>query len=258
MRVKFEATDATGKVHKRSSMSHIYSHCVVIDFAAHPPSRLSPKGVAACTTLNGWEAVRWPSAKPAAGARTRMSRPSRSSRRGKCDVTLRGQELGKLFPCKADLSGPTGADALAALFVATGSIGVGVPMTLKSPTTTSNTKNNAAADRRHHLDLDHLRTDRACAGGRAAFCRRRGSTMRDQHHIAGDQRRAQFVDRAMTLQEAKSIARHLGLTLRELLSGDYRVNFAMENATTAYYTDDLEDAVNPAVEMARTRGQSRC
>jgi hypothetical protein len=34
MRVKFEATDATGKVHKRSSMSHVYSHCVVIHFAA--------------------------------------------------------------------------------------------------------------------------------------------------------------------------------------------------------------------------------
>ena len=56
--------------------------------------------------------------------------------------------------------------------------------------------------------------------------------MRDQHHIAGDQRRAQFVDRAMTLQEAKSIARHLGLTLRELLSGDYRVNFRDGNETT--------------------------
>ena len=49
MRVKFEATDATGKVHKRSSMSHIYSHCVVIHFAAHPPSKLWPKGVAACS-----------------------------------------------------------------------------------------------------------------------------------------------------------------------------------------------------------------
>ena len=47
MRVKFEATDASGKVRKRSSMSHIYSHCVVIHFAAHPPSRLWPKGVAA-------------------------------------------------------------------------------------------------------------------------------------------------------------------------------------------------------------------
>jgi hypothetical protein len=49
MRVKFEATDATGNVHKRNSMSHIYSHCVVIRFAAHPPSKLWPKGIAACS-----------------------------------------------------------------------------------------------------------------------------------------------------------------------------------------------------------------
>jgi hypothetical protein len=47
MRVKFEATDATGKVHKRSSMSHIYSHCVVIHFAARRASKLWPKGVVA-------------------------------------------------------------------------------------------------------------------------------------------------------------------------------------------------------------------
>ena len=49
MRIKFEATDATGRVHKRSSMSHIYSHCVVIRFAAHPPSKLWPEGIAACS-----------------------------------------------------------------------------------------------------------------------------------------------------------------------------------------------------------------
>jgi hypothetical protein len=58
---------------------------------------------------------------------------------------------------------------------------------------------------------------------------------------------------AMTLQEAKSIARHLGLTLRKVRSGDYRVNFRDGNETTAYYTDNLEDAVNTAVEMARKR-----
>ena len=57
----------------------------------------------------------------------------------------------------------------------------------------------------------------------------------------------------MTLQEAKSIARHLGLTLRKVRSGDYRVNFRDGNETTAYYTDNLEDAVNTAVEMARRR-----
>ena len=57
----------------------------------------------------------------------------------------------------------------------------------------------------------------------------------------------------MTLQEAKSIARHLGLTLRKLHSGEYRVNFRDGNETTAYYPDNLEDAVNTAVEMARRR-----
>ena len=62
----------------------------------------------------------------------------------------------------------------------------------------------------------------------------------------------------MTLQEAKSIARRLGLTLRMVRSGAYRVNFRDGNETTAYYTDHLEEAVNTAVEMARTRGQSRC
>jgi hypothetical protein len=57
----------------------------------------------------------------------------------------------------------------------------------------------------------------------------------------------------MRLQQAKSIARHLGLTLRELCSGDYRVNFRDGNETTAYYTDNLDDAVNAAAEMARMR-----
>jgi L-ribulose-5-phosphate 3-epimerase UlaE len=55
----------------------------------------------------------------------------------------------------------------------------------------------------------------------------------------------------MTLQKAKSIARRLGLTLREVCSGDYRVNFRDGNETTARYTDNLEDAVNTAIEMAQ-------
>jgi hypothetical protein len=36
-------------------------------------------------------------------------------------------------------------------------------------------------------------------------------------------------------------------------SGAYRVNFRDGNETTAYYTDNLEDAVKTAVEMARKR-----
>src|SRR5262245_19099346 len=70
----------------------------------------------------------------------------------------------------------------------------------------------------------------------------------DGHVVA-----AIIVPQAMTLQEAKSIARHLGLTLRKVCSADYRVNFRDGNETTAYYTDSLQDAVNAAVEMARKR-----
>jgi hypothetical protein len=57
MRVKFEAIDATGKVHKRSSVRRVYSHCVVIHFAAHPPSKLWPIGIAACSHAE-WEGSR--------------------------------------------------------------------------------------------------------------------------------------------------------------------------------------------------------
>ena len=64
------------------------------------------------------------------------------------------------------------------------------------------------------------------------------------------------IHKPMTLQEAKSIARHLGLILRKVRSGDYRVNFRDGDETTAYYTDKLEDAVNTAVEMARKRAFS--
>jgi hypothetical protein len=63
---------------------------------------------------------------------------------------------------------------------------------------------------------------------------------------------------AMTLQEAKSIARHLGLTLGKVRSGDYRVKFRDGNEMTPYYTNNLEDAVNTVLEKARKRGQSLC
>ena len=59
--------------------------------------------------------------------------------------------------------------------------------------------------------------------------------------------------KTMMLREAKSIARHLGLTLRQVRSGKYRVNFRDGDETTAHYTDNLEDAVNTAVEMTRKR-----
>ena len=57
----------------------------------------------------------------------------------------------------------------------------------------------------------------------------------------------------MTLQEAKSIARHLGCTLRKVRSGDYCVKFPDGSGSMAYYTDSLEDAVNVAVAVVRKR-----
>src|SRR5262245_33333794 len=70
----------------------------------------------------------------------------------------------------------------------------------------------------------------------------------------------QWVLDAMTLQEAKSIVRHLGLTLRKVRSGSYRVNFHNGNEGTAYYTDNLDEAVHTAAAMARARGlvQGNC
>jgi hypothetical protein len=61
------------------------------------------------------------------------------------------------------------------------------------------------------------------------------------------------IQKPVTLQEAKSIARHLGLTLRQVRSGAYRVNFRDGNESTASYTDNLEDAITTVVEMARAR-----
>jgi len=75
-------------------------------------------------------------------------------------------------------------------------------------------------------------------------------------HIACDRHRVQVRRRyRLTISPSHdaSIARHLGLTLRLLRSGKYRVNFRDGNETTAYYTDDLEDAVNTAVEMAHSQ-----
>ena len=44
------------------------------------------------------------------------------------------------------------------------------------------------------------------------------------------------IQKPIKLQKAKSIARHLGLTVRQLRSGNYRVNFRDGNETTAHYT----------------------
>jgi hypothetical protein len=67
------------------------------------------------------------------------------------------------------------------------------------------------------------------------------------------------IQKPITLQEAKSIARHLGLTLRKARSGHYRVNFRDGDESTACYAVNLEDAVTAAFAMVRKReGELDC
>jgi hypothetical protein len=56
-RAEIDRRLAAGEPGKRSSTSHVYSHCAVIHFAAHPPSKLWPKGISACSHAE-WAASR--------------------------------------------------------------------------------------------------------------------------------------------------------------------------------------------------------
>jgi len=59
------------------------------------------------------------------------------------------------------------------------------------------------------------------------------------------------MDKRMTVAEARKAIQALGLTLR-YLGGEYRVDFRYSHRQhdTAYYTNDLEDAVGTARLMA--------
>jgi hypothetical protein len=52
----------------------------------------------------------------------------------------------------------------------------------------------------------------------------------------------------MTLQEAKSIARHLGLTLRKVRSGDYRVNCCLA-AVLARPSNPKRPSISPTEDL---------
>lgn len=57
---------------------------------------------------------------------------------------------------------------------------------------------------------------------------------------------------AMRWSEAKAIVRDAGMTIHRR-EREYRVNFRGGSETTAYYTDDRQDAVNTALGMAQER-----
>lgn len=54
----------------------------------------------------------------------------------------------------------------------------------------------------------------------------------------------------MTLTQARDALRLRGITLRHT-DGEYRVNFKNGDEATAYYTNDLDDAVATGLAMAQ-------
>jgi hypothetical protein len=55
----------------------------------------------------------------------------------------------------------------------------------------------------------------------------------------------------MTIKEAKhSLREHYAMTL-DRRDGEFRVNFIGGDEATAYYSDDMADAINTAIDMRR-------
>ncbi|MFA5604171.1 MAG: hypothetical protein WDA12_04925 [Bacilli bacterium] len=57
----------------------------------------------------------------------------------------------------------------------------------------------------------------------------------------------------MNAKNAKKILRERGMVIKRDEYGEYQVNFSEGKEATAYYTDDLEDAVNTGLSMADWR-----
>lgn len=58
-----------------------------------------------------------------------------------------------------------------------------------------------------------------------------------------------------TLVQAKATLRAVGVTISKR-HGEYRVNLRGGREATAYYTDDIEDAVNTGLRMAEPKAAS--
>lgn len=54
----------------------------------------------------------------------------------------------------------------------------------------------------------------------------------------------------LTLRQAQQHCRTLGIVLSKS-DGEYRVNFKLGDEATAYYTNDLHDAMRTALAMVR-------
>lgn len=54
----------------------------------------------------------------------------------------------------------------------------------------------------------------------------------------------------MTMKELRAIARSYGCTVIRTVHGEYRINLVDGLESTAYYTDDAQDAVNTMRAMS--------
>lgn len=67
---------------------------------------------------------------------------------------------------------------------------------------------------------------------------------------------AEIANKKMTFKEAQKWAQSKGLVLtKDADSGEYRVNFKGGKEATAYYTDDLPDAVGTGEAMCKERNK---
>jgi hypothetical protein len=57
----------------------------------------------------------------------------------------------------------------------------------------------------------------------------------------------------MSAEEVRAWLAQHGMTIRKNIEGEYRVNFKDGREDTAYYTNDLQDAISTALAMARER-----
>lgn len=55
----------------------------------------------------------------------------------------------------------------------------------------------------------------------------------------------------MTIKAAKAYLRPLGIVITKTAYGEYRVNFKGGREETAYYTNDLKDAVGTGAAMTK-------
>ena len=72
---------------------------------------------------------------------------------------------------------------------------------------------------------------------------------------AGCRGTGQRATKRMTIAQAKLLLRRVGIVMKKTEHNEYRVNLRGGTEATAYYTDDLADAVATGGEMAKHGGR---